>query len=252
MRRFIVIACLSFFILLPVPFANAQDISGVGLWGGVGINNFKGSDFTDKPELKENMKLGPVVGVAIFPPVPNELLLFQVNIYYVLRGDKWVNETNDEVTYSLHYMGGDALLRLVIPLSKFFKPYLAGGGYFELPFIGAYKIKSSNGDSTSGNIEDLEATTLHFLDLGLAAEGGLQFRIGKGYLFLSSRYNLGLINVLGDDTDPYNITWFDIKNRGLSFSVGYMSIFKEPGKKEPAAEPQPVTPSEPGMPSGSV
>ncbi len=239
--------------LFLVSSAHAQELSGVGLWGGAGINNFKGSDFQDKPELKDNMKLGPVVGVAIFPPVPNEVLLFQVDIYYALKGDKWIDPSNnDEVTYNLHYLGADAMLRFVIPLSKFLKPYIAGGGYFELPVTGVYNIDNAGGGSSSGNIEDLPAKTVAFADVGLAGEGGLQFRIGKGYLFLSSRYSLGLFKVIGNDSDPNNISWYDIKNRGLSFSAGYMSIFGAPGKKEPAAEPQPAAPTEPGMPGGGV
>jgi len=76
------------------------------------------------------------------------------------------------------------MLRLVIPLSKFLKPYISGGGYLELPITGVYNKKPIAGDSSSGDIEDLPATTLNILDLGLSAEGGLQFRIGKGYLFL--------------------------------------------------------------------
>jgi len=144
----------------------------------------------------------------------NRLLSVQLEAIYISKGYKTIDAlvTFDDGTVSrgnfeviFNYIEVPLTVKVSGPLAEKYHPYLIGGGF--VSYLTDSKLRLSEGipfDFDLDNAEDV--------DYGIVGGGGMDIKIGNGYFFFETRYDLGLAEVIQNKSQ---------KLRLVSFHLGY-------------------------------
>ncbi len=189
-------------------------VSGEYTW----VDIYRDIDFTvDKGWTnKKDVGLGLFFNVGL-----NKYVSTQLEFYFAVkgtRGDFAYNIAGESgiVEYNaiLNYWELPLLVKLTYPTGLFFAPFLTAG-----PYVGynakadkeAFFTPKSGG---GGGVRVDIAEEIAKYDYGVSVGGGIDFSIGeKLMLFGEARYQVGLANIRKELDD--------LKNRSLSFTIGF-------------------------------
>ena len=138
----------------------------------------------------------------------------QPELMYVSKGIKF-ETTGGDVDLQMDYVEVPLLLHLGLGAGVV-TPYVVAGPAFA--FEASCTIGVSD-DSASAEVDcdasDEGPVERKKFDVGAMFGGGLAFPAGPGSLLVDGRYNIGLINIVDDDSDD------SFKHRTFSFTAGY-------------------------------
>lgn len=167
-------------------FAQEQNVTRVGVKGGVNFSNFTvGDDVADN-----NIKAGLNLGLFFKMPV-SDAVAIQPEILYSSKGSKleYDNFLNGEGEYRFNFNYLELPIMAVFSLGDHFNihagPYLA--------YLTSVNIKDMKEDGSIQGVSDLNEKNFNRFDYGLAAGIGADF---NGFN-AGVRYNYGL-NEVGD------------------------------------------------------
>jgi hypothetical protein len=142
----------------------------------------------------------------------------QLELLYVQKGAEFsdvIDGVPVNVTAKLAYVEVPVLFNVVVPVPNSpIQPRFFGGPAISLELSCDFEAEA-NGESEEADCEDVEAPTKS-VDFGLVFGGGVDFAVGTGAVTVDGRYNLGLTNILDDDSGD------EVKNRSFQILVGYM------------------------------
>ena len=163
------------------------------------LEEFLGADFKSK--------MGLCAGGFIQFNLSN-VLTIQPEFLYSMKGARMEEEVLGEtlkVAYNLSYLEVPVLVKFMIPTPGGVKPSLFVGPAVAIKLGAKMKVEYA-GDTDEDDVSDDVENT----EFGLIIGGGLDF----GKIMFDVRYNLGLttLSIYEDE---------EIKNRGISFKVGF-------------------------------
>lgn len=213
----------AFAALCFLPKANAQ----VSIKAGVNLASISESATLEEYEtLKNNTVTGFQAGVA-FDLGLSKVFTIQPELLFIQKGGKAtyrINEDNQIVSRLYYnYVEVPVLAKL-----KFYGE--SGSGFYVLggPFVGlAVSGKSKTTTTLLGNTtvdeeefefdNDDEGERQRRTDWGVSVGAGIKF----GQAYLDARYNLGINNLLDEDTDNQNDDKPYRRTRGIGITLGY-------------------------------
>ena len=186
----------SIFLILTLAFtlnANAQG-TAYGIKGGVSLASFSGDD-TDELDTRTGFMIG---GFVTFPM--GSAISIQPEVFYAQKGTKF-DDLGSDVTFKLDYIDIPVLFKYTLA-GENATPYFLFG-----PYIG-FNITSER--SANGQSVDLDNVA--------STDFGLVFGIGVNFqkFLLEVRYDMGLSNIIDDDTDPDSLN-----NTAFHLMLGY-------------------------------
>jgi hypothetical protein len=202
------LAALLVVLLLLPPATSAQ--ATLGFQGGLSLATLGGSDAADEVGYKAGLGIGALVDIPV-----SDMVSIQPEVNFMQKGAK---ETEDgvDIKFKLDYIEIPVFLKINVPAEGTVAPFLVVG-----PALGikvGCKI-SGEEDGVSVDIDCDEAgIDLKGMDLGAMFGAGFAVAKGPGNLFVTARYNFGLMSI-HEATEGYEEE--DIKNRAFSFMAGY-------------------------------
>jgi len=142
-------------------------------------------------------------------------IAIQPELFYVTKGVKFEDEANDaEGSLKLDYIEVPVLLFLGLG-SGASTPYVVVGPAFS--FEASCSVEAEGGGLSLETDCDEEGAedNRKKLDVGAMFGAGLAFPAGPGSIVVDGRFNLGLMNIIDDETDD------SFKHRTFSFTAGY-------------------------------
>jgi hypothetical protein len=143
-------------------------------------------------------------------------IALQPELMYVTKGVKFEDEaTGEDASLQMDYLEVPVLLFLGLGTGVL-TPYLVAGPAFAFETKCRVELNFDTG-SFEGDCDDAEAGAFERkkFDVGAMFGGGLAFPTGPGSVIIDGRYNLGLINIIDDETED------EFKHRAFSFTAGY-------------------------------
>ncbi len=219
----------SFFLTLAlvISFLIPQGQAQVAIKAGVNIASISESASLEAYEsLKNNSVLGLQAGVS-FDLGLSSMFTIQPELLFIQKGGKstYVFNADNKIVSRLYYNYVEVP---VLAKLKFYKE--DGGGFYLLggPFVGlaiSGKTKTTTtllGNTTTSEKDfnfdnDDEAERQRRTDWGVSFGGGVKF----GHTFLDVRYNLGINNLLDDDSNNQNDNKPYRRTRGIGVTLGY-------------------------------
>ncbi len=203
MRWLIVVLMVVGLLGVYVTPSSAQMEIGKGVMAGLNLANLGGDD-VENVDTRTAFKVG---GFVSFPV--SETVNIRPEVYYTMKGATQKFDymgTTVKLTYKLSYVEIPVLLRLNLPLENAsVLPGIFVGPALAIKTGGKVKAEAE-GQSEESDIEDMKS-----MDFGVVFGLGVNV---SGFM-LDVRYNLGLTTI-DDSADPD-----DVKNRVLSFNIGY-------------------------------
>jgi opacity protein-like surface antigen len=201
MKRFILLPCLLLALLHPAGAA-AQE-TAVGVKGGLNIASLEldAAGFDVSPDSRP----GFVAGVFVRHDLRDRFGV-QVEGLYTQKGAK-LDEFGVDIDLRIDYLEIPVLARVGIQASDEASVHFVAGPAF------AFKVHDTL------EVEDIgfgfDDIAMKSWDAGIAIGGGVTFR----NLVVDVRYTIGLVNINDDDVAE---DLLDVKNRALSFTVGWL------------------------------
>jgi hypothetical protein len=186
-------------------------LTGKGIKLGVNIAGHAGDDVSEYHATKTGIAAGGYLTFSLTSAIAG-----QVEVLYSQKGYKY-DSTGWSETGKLDYIEIPILIKYSFPVPGTTKPYLLVGPSFGMIMSAKVDWEMAD-DSGSLDVKDLTKS----LDLGLAFGGGVTVALGTGSLSFDVRYVMGMSKI-GDGDDPDTgepIDW-DIKNKTITFLVGY-------------------------------
>ena len=143
-------------------------------------------------------------------------IALQPELMYVTKGVKFEDETSDDdASIQLDYVEVPVLLYVGLGTGAATPYVVAGPAFaFETKCREEFNIGSINFEGDCDESEEGAPDRKKF-DVGAMFGAGLAFPAGPGSLVIDGRYNLGLMNIIDDETDD------EFKHRAFSFTAGY-------------------------------
>lgn len=213
MKKFVTVLGLALLGALQAAPAQAQGVE-IGVKGGVNLAKFGGKDASSfiNPSNLTGYTVGGFLNFGT-----GSILSFQPELLYTLKGTSY-QIAGMSADLKLGYVDVPLLAVLRTPLQGAMpiRPYLLAGPVLSFRADCSGKVSNDNG-AVSGKCGD--DTTVKTTDVGLTFGGGLGLPMGAGSLLLDARYGMGLSKVFDADDSA------DVKNRALSFTLGYSIRF---------------------------
>lgn len=218
-RAFLLVAILG---LLLVPFlsATAEQAGPISFGFKLGANlTYLSGDDAENMDSKTTLCFGGFLTYSV-----NELFAIQSELLYVEKGAELYHNSYYDITmdYDLAYIEIPVLARFNMPAQNSdIKPNVFFGPVFSINTEAEAEIKVEGPVDLLGETYDYsESGTVDIsdevasIDIGLIFGVGIEIPAGNGAVIFDVRYNLGL-------QDVYDEGDIDLKNRVISFMVGY-------------------------------
>ena len=182
----------------------------IGPWVGLNLASFGGSDATG---------LGNHTGFAVGGQIQRAItpdFFVRLGALYSMRGAEEAG-----VAIKLNYIEFPLVLGYQFPIQgSQVHPYVSAGGQFG--FKGSCSV---SGGGASADCETVfsslgTSVTVASTDVGVTGGAGVGFPLGTGQLMVDARYYIGFTKLLTAAG-----TSADVKNKGFTFSAGYMIPF---------------------------
>ncbi|MBC7777065.1 MAG: PorT family protein [Phycisphaerae bacterium] len=214
-------------IALAAIFFIPQSQAQVAIKAGVNFASISESASLEEYEsLKNNTVAGFQAGVS-FDLGLSDMFTIQPELLFIQKGGKStyiLNEDNKFVSRLYYnYVEVPVLAKL-----KFYKE--DGGGFYLLggPFVGLAVSGKSRNTTTVLGVDNTDENEFNFdnddeaerqrrTDWGVSFGGGVKF----GHMFVDARYNLGINNLLDDDSNNQNDNKAYRRTRGIGLVLGY-------------------------------
>jgi hypothetical protein len=201
-----------------LPAAQARVKIGAGGEFGLNIASMSvGPQDIQGKKSRTGVMFGGIVCFAF-----NDWVALQPGVRYSMKGvgqdTQDQNNQNVSITDKFDYFEIPVYFRFSIPTGTLFTPNFVFGPVLGIMLSHKYTYSDVN-QSLSGSIPNTKA-----LDFGLGFGGGGRFELGPGDAFLNLYYDLGL-NSAVKSPGANSLT---LKNRVLTFAVGYIFNFKQP------------------------
>jgi hypothetical protein len=198
---------LSMLVLSPV-FAQEQNVTRVGVKGGVNFSNFRVGDIGDN-----NIKAGLNLGLFAKLPV-SDAVAIQPELLYSSKGSKieYDNFIQGEGEYRFNFNYLELPVLGVFSLGDHFN--IQAGPY--VAYLASANVKDLNEDGSIENLKDLNEENFNRFDYGLAAGIGADF---NGFI-AGVRYNYGL-NEVGERGSLSGQATNDSKNSVATVFIGF-------------------------------
>jgi hypothetical protein len=205
--KFSILFCLGMLALSPA-FSQEQNVTRVGVKGGVNFSNFRVDDVGDN-----NIKAGLNLGLFFKMPV-SEAVAIQPELLYSSKGSKieYDNFLQGEGEYRFNFNYLELPVMGVFSLGDHFN--LQAGPY--VAYLTSANIKDMQEDGSIEGVKDLNEKDFNRFDYGLAAGIGADF---NGFN-AGVRYNYGL-NEVGDSGSLSGQVLRDSKNSAATIYVGF-------------------------------
>lgn len=210
MKKIKTILLIAFGVMVMSPaFSQEQNVTRVGVKGGVNFSNFRiGDDFADN-----NIKAGLNLGLFFKMPV-SEAVAIQPEILYSSKGSKleYNNFLQGEGEYRFNFNYLELPVLAVFSLGDNFNihagPYVA--------YLTSVNIKDMEEDGSIQGVKELNEDNFNRFDYGLAAGIGADF---NGFT-AGVRYNYGL-NEVGESGSLSGQVLNDSRNSVATVYVGF-------------------------------
>lgn len=219
MKKILVAAAV---LLLVAAFAlpSAQARMKIGAGGEFGLNiatmAVGPSDIQGKTS-RTGVEFGGVIAFSF-----DDWTGLQSGLRYSMKGvgQNTTDQNNQSVsiTDNFDYLELPIYFRFSIPTGTLFTPNFLFGPVLGIMLSHTYSYTDPN-QSLSGTISNTNA-----LDFGLGFGGGGRFELGPGDAFFNMYYDLGLNSAVSAP----GANALTLKNRVLTFAVGYIFNFKQP------------------------
>lgn len=181
-------------------------------FGVKGSFNLSGFHSDEHPVGSETRRIPGLSGGLVGTMPLSEILALRAELLYAQKGHKYevVLADGAYVKTRLGYIELPLLLQIAVPASASVKPLVLAGGY------GAYLLSARMSGQYEAYVDVRES--FKKTDFGLIIGAGLHLAVGtSGSVLVDFRYCFGL-------TDIYDVpeAAVSMKNRGLSFSMGYL------------------------------
>jgi hypothetical protein len=198
---------LGMLVLSPV-FAQEQNVTRVGVKGGVNFSNFRVGDIGDN-----NIKAGLNLGLFAKLPV-SDAVAIQPELLYSSKGSKieYDNFIQGEGEYRFNFNYLELPVLGVFSLGDHFN--IQAGPY--IAYLASANVKDMNEDGSIENLKDLNEENFNRFDYGLAAGIGADF---NGFI-AGVRYNYGL-NEVGEKGSLSGQATNDSKNSVATVFIGF-------------------------------
>lgn len=220
-KLFCLSAALTAFFLIPTTQAQ------VAVKAGVNIASISESATIESYEsLENNSVVGFQAGLA-FDLGLSDVFTIQPELLFIQKGGKAVYAINNDnkIVNRLYY---NYVEIPVLAKLKFYGEsgsglYVIGGPFIGLAVSGKVKTSTTVLGETTTQEDDFEfdnsedGDRQRRTDWGVSVGAGLKF----GHAFLDARYNLGINNILDDDTDNQNDNRPYRRTRGIGITLGY-------------------------------
>lgn len=201
LRRTAAVLFLALFLALPASAQGIPGLSSVGVKGGASFATLRGDvplENGGEGDLGYDTGLvGGIYGQAEFFP----FFTPRLEVLYVQKGavtediqDAGVPE-GSEVSYNLDYIEIPVLAKFNLPIIRQILPSLYAGPYISFAVNRSTEVENGNADNI-GDAENLFDST----DYGLVLGTDVDFTFAGKALTLSGRYDLGLANVVNDES----------------------------------------------------
>jgi hypothetical protein len=189
-------------------FSQEQNVTRVGVKGGLNFSNFRVDDIGDN-----NIKAGLNLGLFFKMPV-SEAVAIQPEILYSSKGSKieYDNFAQGEGEYRFNFNYLELPIMGVFSLGDHFN--IQAGPY--VAYLASVNIKDMQEDGSIQGVKDLNEKNFNRFDYGLAAGIGADF---NGFV-AGVRYNYGL-NEVGDSGSLSGQVLNNSKNSAATVYVGF-------------------------------
>jgi hypothetical protein len=190
-------------------FSQEQNVTRVGVKGGVNFSNFRiGDEFADN-----NIKAGLNLGLFFKLPV-SEAVAIQPEILYSSKGSKFEydNFLQGEGEYRFNFNYLELPIMGVFSLGDHFN--IQAGPY--VGYLTSVNIKDMNENGSIQGVKDLNEKSFNRFDYGLAAGIGADF---NGFI-AGVRYNYGL-NEVADSGTLAGQVLSDSRNSVATVYIGF-------------------------------
>ena len=202
MKKLIVAVTIALVLLATQAFGGAYGNMMLGAKAGVNIASFHGDDVVNGKSI-----VGFVGGGFVELPI-NDMISFQPEVLYTMKGGKETEGGDLEVTWNLSYIEIPMLFKAYLPMAPTVKPHIYFGPEVAFRVSGTWEWEEF-GETVEEDVEDVSNT-----DIGLVFGGGIAFPAMAHMFSLEARYDLGLTTI-DDEDDPW-----DIKNGVFSILAG--------------------------------
>ena len=210
MKKIKTILLIAFGVMMMSPaFSQDQNVTRVGVKGGVNFSNFRiGDDFADN-----NIKAGLNLGLFFKMPV-SDAVAIQPEILYSSKGSKleYNNFLQGEGEYRFNFNYLELPVLAVISLGDHFN--IHAGPY--VSYLTSVNIKDMQEDGSIQGVKDLNEKNFNRIDYGLAAGIGADF---NGFI-AGVRYNYGL-NEVGESGSLSGQVLNDSRNSVGTIYIGF-------------------------------
>jgi len=190
-------------------FSQEQNVTRVGVKGGVNFTNFRtGDEIADN-----NVKAGLNLGLFFKLPVSNAIAI-QPELLYSSKGSKieYDNFLQGDGEYRFNFNYLELPVMGVFSLGDHFN--IQAGPY--VSYLTSVNIKDMTEDGSIQGVQDLKEDNFNRIDYGLAAGIGADF---NGFV-AGVRYNYGL-NEVGDSGSLSGELLSDSKNSAATIYIGF-------------------------------
>ena len=197
------------FLAMTPAFSQEQNVTRVGVKGGVNFSNFRiGDEFADN-----NIKAGLNLGLFFKMPV-SDAVAIQPEILYSSKGSKleYDNFIQGEGEYRFNFNYLELPIMGVFSLGDHFN--IQAGPY--IAYLTSVNIKDMKENGSIQGVNDLNEKNFNRFDYGLAAGIGADF---NGFI-AGVRYNYGL-NEVGDSGSLSGQILNDSRNSVATVYVGF-------------------------------
>jgi hypothetical protein len=208
------IAFILFFCTVQIGLAKIE----VNVGGKAGMNLAHIRKIENPDGFKNKINLGSNFG-GIIRLNFNKNIGVQTEILFTQKGQRWLSK-NDSTKNYIRFVNNYIevpLLAVASFGSEKTKAIIYLGTYFGY-WAGAYTQTSTQEEKRTIAKSNNEYTFSNFdnrFDAGIASGVGVNFKLGKGYLELAARHNLGLVNRTTDKN-------FKQYNCNFNFSIAYL------------------------------
>lgn len=207
-------------LLLPALILAADFAAGVKV--GLNLTQFWGDD-ADDAGLGDDFLAGFTGGGFVCLSL-NDVIAVEPGLFYSMRGAKYEIvvdvfgvHSETEFRFRLHYLELPLLVRVSMPLDAPVRPFCAAGISPGI-LLDAESRLETDGEATTDDVDDDEFETF---DFAVPMGAGVIVDAGPGMLLFEFRFVPGLTTIDDDgDGDP-DTERAEMRNRGLSFLVGY-------------------------------
>lgn len=181
-------------VFLTAPATSRAQIQ-LGAKAGFAVTNFLGDS---DPQFQSKVNF---TGGFTFRHEMNRNLSIQPELLYVVKGSKTQTQINDvlaDLSFTVTYLEVPALLRYSFSPRAGVSPVIAAGPVVSWNIDSRVKFGAVGGDIEFTDSDD----SIKGIDLGVAAEAGVDFKWDLRTISAGLRFTYGLSNIIDNPDDP--------------------------------------------------